>query len=539
MKRTCITFLFFSILILILSACLSSDDTSVADSGTDGPSPSYSLAEISGAFPEGVAVTSPGQKKEAVSAALKSETVVNNLVVELFEYEYQVETIQYILLGQASQYNFSTILQNFEPSFTDADCYGPELIYENHEYDDSDGTLLLGDLGIWLETEPDTDEACAIAQLNKKLEMLSEISFASFALFAYMIYEADQNGAWEPALNSTVDLTNDLSISDVTVNEATIEHTVDANGNDGADYEVWNYKLDFDYTDSNSEQTHIVIYLSHKEGDTDDDFSGRLTYMVNGDSFYNLKATGDISVNGSVVYNKKSASELHVEALSAIGSGIDTWLIDNDGLVDKDSSWLDYFTIATMNFNPDTDSDDFLSGEYVLSWQAGKGDGSTRTLLLGLNEANEDGIISGEAWYGFGEDVEDADGSLIGFFCNWMAPGSNFSNYLQYAQRQHITYNPQTGIYEPTNAAASNITYAPTNTCLYAGGDFIYDRNLDDILDSNDVIIVTDPITTGLEFDLYAATDVDGDGTATIWETIQNRGYTLPDTPVYEEGFTK
>ena len=50
-------------------------------------------------------------------------------------------------------------------------CYGPAVDYEMHPdasgSDPTSGQLPTGDLGLWVETEPGTDTACAAAKLNE------------------------------------------------------------------------------------------------------------------------------------------------------------------------------------------------------------------------------------------------------------------------------------------------------------------------------------------------------------------------------------
>ena len=54
------------------------------------------------------------------------------------------------------------------------DCYGPQLAYVNHPYDNSsDGTLPTGDLGIWTAYNNNTtQEACAAGQMNLLMKKL-------------------------------------------------------------------------------------------------------------------------------------------------------------------------------------------------------------------------------------------------------------------------------------------------------------------------------------------------------------------------------
>ena len=137
-------------------------------------------------------------------------------------------------------------------------------------------------------------------------------------------------------------------------------------------------------------------------------------------------------------------------------------------------------------------------------------------------------VTAGEGYFGFGDQVGTTDGSITGFICNWAGPGGSHVT-ADYAQRQNITLNATTSVFEPTNSAASDIIYAPTTTCLYDGsGSYLYDRDLDGDLsdETSDTVNVNAGET--LELDLM----VPGGTATTIWDHIvNNRGYNLPSYP--------
>jgi hypothetical protein len=92
-----------------------------------------------------------------------------------------------------------------------------------------------------------------------------------------------------------------------------------------------------------------------------------------------------------------------------------------------------------------------------------------------------------------------------------------------------LTRDAATSRYVASDASASDITYAPTNSCMYDGsGSFAYDRNLDNDLSDEtvDTAAVMQSGTT-LSFDLMTVAD----GEATIWDHIVARGYDLPSYP--------
>jgi hypothetical protein len=85
-------------------------------------------------------------------------------------------------------------------------------------------------------------------------------------------------------------------------------------------------------------------------------------------------------------------------------------------------------------------------------------DGNTRTLLVRVD--NLSNSPTGVAYFGFGPDIEDADGTEIsGMICNWAGPG--FDHTLKpYMQKQ--TFAGAGWDFEPLE---SSITYAPLNDC--------------------------------------------------------------------------
>jgi hypothetical protein len=298
--------------------------------------------------------------------------------------------------------------------------------------------------------------------------------------------------------------------------------------------DLWDYDLDFDYTDPiDSDVHHIRVVLSHQNGSTVGAYSGRFTYLVN-DSFGGGNCPApEVTVNGSLVYERTADTEMTLESRNGTFCGVDAVGVDSNGLVDPSytfptsaDGWGNNFNIFTSSFDPTT-----LAGQYAYRWQAGSGDGNTRTLLAGVNAHSP---LDGETYFGFGDPVSSSDACIQGFICNWAGPGNN-STLLDYSQRQHITLDTLSGLFEPTNAAASNITYAPTNDCTYDGsGIFQYDRNGDqDLADEDDSTTVVDDSGSGLAFDLFPAA-----AGQNMCQTIQGRGYSLPATPSYANAYT-
>lgn len=209
--------------------------------------------------------------------------------------------------------------------------------------------------------------------------------------------------------------------------------------------------------------------------------SSDLTYIQRDGTYCNKLATTDIAPN--------YASDLQLDPATA---------------------WSDNFSRFGATFDPTS-----LEGFYGYGWQAGKHDNYARIFAVSIDGSAQDGT----AWFGFGEDISVSDGSIKGFFCNWAGPGNIKNPMPQYVQRQTIKLNTALtpGKWQ---AQVSNIRYAPTNSCTYAGSGFWYDRDLNQANNES----ATDISVSGSETDfLYPK----GAGDATVTDTIKATGMTF------------
>ena len=541
-------FYFACVLPFLLTACDNASD----DSDNKGDTQSASRA----GFPSGMIVASPTSSGSSTSGkALTLNSVMNRTT----GYDSLTSQLEDLLSGASS------VSEVFDPEAFyamsgDAECYGPELQYQDHPDapdTNDDGSLPTGDLGIWEETL-DTGEACAAAQLNAQLEGVQNRTFMSMMGLASLIiaYESDGH-AWPDDVEtsgSTGDLAATLNaegIANVNFVSAEIEY-------DSAT-EQYSYSLELTYT-RDSTDYDIAVSLIYDEVDGDENTYESLLNLLVEDTFVN---GGDRCVNDNAVtrgtslhFISNSATDIRLQAREAawcehfdfdlasdangltqdiatagLSTEITGYVLNPDTDPDNNNAtldgWENNFAYFTADFNPDT-----LRGDYAYVWQAGPGDDKSRVFNVGLEVS--DGS-SGEAYFGYGDHVETTGFEHIvkGFICNWAGPGNDHT-LLAYAQRQHITRSDSSGLFEPSNSngSSSNITYAPTTSCTHAGGDsFLYDRDLDG--DLNDETSDTVNVGTGqtLAFDLMDAVQAGTDyGTIDLY--IQNgRGYDLPDYP--------
>lgn len=520
---------------LTLSACGGSSDSSTGSNGSGGSS----MVSTAG-YPQNLAVASPVSHQSlgtvqvnSSHAAQRSMPSVNYQASSVAAIEVDIETI----LSAPEELASLLDVEGFYRTSVDAqDCYGPTLDYQDHPDaldSNDDGELPSGDLGIWVETLPQDassgeSEACAAAQLNSRMQGIEPRVTASLMVLAAIKAQYDEDG--------TTDI-GDLLPEGISQTDASLAVSDDELTTD--------YELEFSYDiDGAGTLGTISVELVHYEAADDEyDNEGILHIFVEDQFTGGNCGTGlnDIVRYLSVHYRQTTENQLVLQAREAsycaetTGVFAETASTDNASVsgyvLDPDTAWADNFSVFTAEFDPTPDSEGELEGRFTYVWQAGNGDSHSRILDVGLSIGS-----GGESWFGFGDRVQtvaDASsfGIIEGMICNWAGPGG--SHTLQpYAQRQHLTLSTDAGFYIPSNSAASDITYAPTNSCQYEGtGTFIYDRNLDDVLDANDEVAVGPDyadLTLGLDFDLM---DV-GEGRTDIWETItEDRNFQLPDYP--------
>lgn len=415
----------------------------------------------------------------------------------------------------------------FAADTNDAACYGPQLLIANHP--DSDITqpdLPTGDLGLWTETEGESGDACAVAQLNARMSAVERQMLAAFTSLASLVVVADDAGTALPSAgDDPVDLTsamNDAGIDRVTFNEATI-----GQGTDG----TWGYRLDLSLVEGDAAaERSIVVELAHLETDTG--FRGVLWFRSGASNVPgNCSDPGSGGGGGAVPATTRNASlayavdgdDVTLEARSGIFCGDDVDGRGSDGVLDvtvdsRDDAngWGSNFDIFTAEFAATS-----LAGSYAYSWQAGSGDRNARS--LNVVATDEDG---GTAFFGYAPKLQEQDAPVDGMICNWLGGGP-----IQDALQKQVFALSPAGVYVP-EAGQSNITYAPVDDCSYSasetGGSFTIDEDLDGSLD-DDVPLerTSDLVSTDLD-DSGSASDADANG---VLDVIENSGFEQPEAP--------
>jgi len=474
-------------------------------------------------FPLGIAVASPFEMVESdpEPGALTPEFTT--------AYARITGRIEALLDGRAPLDGAFHPAEFFQVGQT-ARCYGPTVMYRDHPDagagEPDDGALPSGDLGLWLELDPQTEDACAAAQLSASLTGVRDQTLSALMGLASLLVVAHREEQPLPEAGETLELTDEmaeLGLAAVTWASASITRT------EGG---AWAYLMDFEYAPL-GESRRVVVELTHRPGDRLSNNEGVLSYRLYGDDRDfpggNCRQA-ERTFHGSLKYLREGERDVATQSRTAIFCGHDADGFVRDpgdpasGLVDPSqrydpannpAGWSEGFTTFVAELDPVS-----LSGSYALSWQAGVWDSHSRVFNVGINDNTP---TDGEAYFGYGAPAWETDGSILGFICNWAGPGRDPS-LQSYAQRQFTLLDPDSGRFLSVGA---DITYAPTNDCSYDGASsFVYDRDVDmDLTDENPVAAVTPDLLD---------TDVDDDGVpdvATIGEAIEARGYDLPVAP--------
>jgi len=520
-----------SLLILLAAGCGGGG----GDSSTNDQSNNNNAASQT-AFPSSLAVASP-LNLDSDTGAGTAGTQSRGLTIRAVtaseigsQYEAAIATINTILEGTStSSCTFNPEL--FFQTVTNASCYGPSVQYEDHPDDVStpnSGELPPGDVGIWLEVDQTTGDACAAAELNARMEGIQARALGALSGMAAMvctIYTSGGTLSMPDAANTIVDLTSDIpQPAGVVVTSAILAYGTTSDGED-----KYSYILDFDYgTDQ------INVALVHIPSATATNvYRGQLSYQIstttNGSNCPMVSGSTPVTRNGSLVYNRTSASAMTIEMREGQFCGADINGLNSDQIVDatrkfdptaEPNGWGDDFNLFRADFDPTTQL-----GDFAYSWQAGHHDGNTRVFNLVVYDdgdaATED--LEATAFFGYGNDAENADPNISGFIFNWAGPGNNHT-LQEFAQEQTMSFNTGTGKFDSDTA---KISYAPTTSGAYDGtGTFTYDSDADGTVDTNPAVAIT--------VDLAVSSD-DGTGTFTIEQTIIDAGITVPVQPACTE----
>ncbi len=495
------------------------------------------LQTASVAFPTSVAVASPTSVTtgSAPAPGLQALAVSASATPDYVTFSDEISAI---VNGTATGAAFSPA--GFASGSANADCYGPQIMWEDHPDanvppDPTSGTLPPGDVGIWLSNEvpppasSDPTPPCSVAQLNSRMDAARSRARAALGALASMVSAivSDASLSFPASAGDSTDVTSAMSVPPgVTVSSAVVTKSTTSSSED-----KYGYTLNMTYdTDGDTNAEPVVLAMAHIPGATGGVFRGVINYRITMNKVGGNCPSAEVTINGSLLYNATSANALTMEMREAAFCGTAVNGLNASGIVDASDAfdgvtntngWTDNLNIFRASFDPQT-----MLGNFAYAWQAGFGDGAGRVFNVAMSDDGNDQTedLSGVAYFGFGGDlaVASPDPSIAGFICNWAGP-QNDHTLLEYAQRQAFAFNTTTGLFELLSGAANDaIGYAPTNSCTYDGlGTFKFDTNaVNGLADEVSNVAVDNNLA---------------DGTATSIEAVIGAEITVPAAPTCTE----
>lgn len=379
-----------------------------------------------------------------------------------------------------------------------AACYGQTVAYLNHDNaSGANGTLPLGEVAIWRDTDPSTSQACAAAELAAQTQGVSAQAHQATLLMAALrqAVATDANVPL-PTAGSSVDLGNKAStlltplLSGATVHAASV-----ALNGDGSEY---TYRLVLQRGNGASAQT-LEITVLHTPADTDAHYAGvlrlALSYLSTDasigcadqmDSSARYKVARLISLgynrqdqwlslrlrSGQYCGNGSSNTNQFEElAATAMSGELDPAVFLASNLRGSTPGWRQGFMRMANDVLVSAQTSDFayawqdlpLSGLSRARLFAGHGtlDTSTQARTLAL-------------FHGYTDDISTTDGTMRGMICNWSGPGATKTVQNAY-QYQQLTLGSSATAW---TLGSSRVHYAPTNSCS-ASSTMRFDANGD------------------------------------------------------------
>jgi hypothetical protein len=449
-----------------------------------------------------------------------------------------------ILAGTAVPDATTLPLGGFFRSYTAANCYGPQVLYANHD----NGTppagqppLPGGDVGMWLDRNGDqtTGTPCAAAQLDALMSPVKSRANASLMLGARMVALA-LAGSGLPATATSKSLTTEFQtfMNGVMPSGTTANVTLAGITNNGSDSYTYQWRVSF----TGGGQTRwLIVKLTHTKTSTG--FEGLLQY---GSSDLNQPASrqgscgsGDFTADiGTLKYTKVSATgDIQFSSREApycvtnsdeLVTDFSTFVaLEGDGELDPtkttaaDAMGWDQrgsgFKRFAANFSGTTGA-----GNYLFAWQAGIGDSHSRMFAVNgaYNSASEQRDL--KAFFGFAPNMATTTnpGHLGALICNWAGPGSNKDQTHRRFQSQvlALTSSATDWAFPTSTAADSKIRFAPTNSCD-SSATMQFDVDAGSSTGGTLGAAEGKSVTNSLDI---------ATGTNTVFQEITSRGFTLP-----------
>jgi len=472
---------------MMFAACAKKDDSSSSSTTTTTDSSMVT------AMPSNLSVSSNTESGASVSSRTAGRTSSSEISDDSDpkKHKDKVARLEAVLNSDDINQCHKAIPKKMKGSGGSVNCFGPELAYVNHPSDNStDGTLPTGDLGIWTAySDNTTQEACSVGQMNMLLRKVGRKVDLAMGITAMMICAAKNDGLKKPAVDGdALDVTASVAKTKVkekrggmVITSATLKRsTVASTGKKKYSSKItgsFSYTLDDGTTDNQS----FKIKFQHVP-DTDSTDSvkageGLVQMWQEQDGTDQNCGTEGFDVVTSVAY-KNTSDNLSFRAVKARfydNTTSEDYFNDSDeevvGISAQESStgsgWCADLNVIRANI----DKDGF--GKVGYAWQAGKGDGFTRT--FNIKTDNSSGTLTGDAYFGFNPHPDNSTGTnkyrttkIDRMICNWAGPG-NSKTGVSKVQRQQLSYDSTNNVWKSTS---DNITFAPTNDCDFDNSSY-------------------------------------------------------------------
>lgn len=450
-------------------------------------------------FPTGLVVAAPTELGSA--SAMAAATTARALAMPLgagagrAELTDMAARIEAVLAGDSSVslaglLDFAGLFQQG----SNAGCYGPALLYANHE--DGSGTesglLPGGDLGLWRPTDAATGQPCVVAQLNARTAGVKHTTRQGLLLMAAMRATIAGSGGVlaMPVAGFSTDLTGPFTtvlaalpvLTGLGVHAATV--ALDPLG------KTYTYRLAVSKGTGASARSGELV-LQHRPGATAVAYSGVLRvagFDLATDATFGCS---DRMTSGryqraritTVRYNRHG-DQIDFGARSGQYCGAPASLADaahapqvasftTAGELDPavqlpagapgsavvagtSTGWRGNFDRFGGAYDRTTGA-----GQFLHAWQAGAGDRHARALAATSTYDSATDSRTVQGYFAFADALATTDGSLLGMVCNWAGPGAVHAPAALF-QSQTATLAGTAAVFA---ASASRLVYAPTNAC--------------------------------------------------------------------------
>jgi len=474
---------------MMFAACAKKSDSSSSSSTTTTDSSMVT------AMPSNLSVSSNTESGASVSSRTAGRTSSSEIsdTSDPKKHKDKVARLEAVLNSDDINQCHKAIPKKMKGSGGSVNCFGPELAYVNHPSDNTtDGTLPSGDLGIWTAySDNTTQEACSVGQMNMLLRKVGRKVDLAMGITAMMICAAKNDGLKKPAVDGgALDVTASVAKTKVkekrggmVITSATLKRsTVASTGKKKYSSKItgsFSYTLEDGTTDN---QSFAIKFQHVPEADSTDSVKageGLVQMWQEQDETDQNCGTEGFDVVTSVAYKNTSdnLSFRAVKAKFADNATSSDYFNSSDEEVDgisanessTGSGWCADLNVIRANI----DKDGF--GKVGYAWQAGKGDGYTRTFNITVyNSADNQ---TGNAYFGFNPHPDNSTGTLKyrttkidRMICNWAGPGQDINRAgVAEVQRQQLSYDSTNNVWKSTS---DNITFAPTNDCDFDNSSY-------------------------------------------------------------------